>query len=87
MKGCFGCETAFLFDPLFGFLQMPEETSPVLINTGSNVRGEPLVYSPDDAYRCFMATDMDYLVMENYLFRKEEQPENTDIKKGALDLD
>ena len=60
---------------------------PVLINTSFNVRGEPLVCTPEDAYRCFMATDMDYLVIENYLFRKEDQPENLDIIKGALGLD
>ena len=40
---------------------------PVLINTSFNVRGEPIVASPEDAYRCFMRTEMDYLVMENIL--------------------
>lgn len=47
----------------------------VLVNTSFNVRGEPIVCTPEDAYRCFMRTEMDYLVMENYLFKKEEQPE------------
>jgi carbamoyltransferase len=47
---------------------------PVLINTSFNVRGEPIVYTPEDAYRCFMRTDMDYLVMENVLLTKTEQP-------------
>ena len=46
----------------------------VLINTSFNVRGEPIVCTPEDAYRCFMRTDMDYLVIGNYLFDKNEQP-------------
>ncbi len=48
---------------------------PVLINTSFNVRGEPIVNTPEDAYLCFMRTEMDYLVMENILLRKEEQPQ------------
>jgi carbamoyltransferase len=48
---------------------------PVLINTSFNVRGEPIVYTPEDAYRCFMRTEMDYLVMENILLAKAEQPQ------------
>jgi carbamoyltransferase len=48
---------------------------PVLVNTSFNVRGEPIVCSPEDAYRCFMRTEMDYLVMENFLLAKEHQPE------------
>ena len=47
---------------------------PVLINTSFNVRGEPIVCSPEDAYRCFMRTEMDYLVMENVLLDKNGQP-------------
>jgi carbamoyltransferase len=47
----------------------------VIINTSFNVRGEPVVCTPDDAYRCFMRTEMDYLVVGNYLFDKKEQPE------------
>jgi len=47
----------------------------VIINTSFNVRGEPIVMSPDDAYRCFMRTEMDYLVVGNFLFGKREQPE------------
>lgn len=46
----------------------------VLVNTSFNVRGEPIVCTPEDAYRCFMGTDMDILVIENFLFRKDEQP-------------
>jgi carbamoyltransferase len=48
---------------------------PVMINTSFNVRGEPIVCSPVDAYHCFMGTDMDVLVLENCLLLKEEQPE------------
>lgn len=47
---------------------------PVLINTSFNVRGEPIVGTPDDAYRCFMRTEMDYLVLENVLLKKGDQP-------------
>lgn len=47
---------------------------PVLINTSFNVRGEPIVYSPEDAYLCFMRTEMDYLVMQNILLDKAKQP-------------
>ena len=49
--------------------------TPVLINTSFNVRGEPMVNSPADAYRCFMATGMDALVLESFLLLKEDQPE------------
>ncbi len=48
---------------------------PVLVNTSFNVRGEPIVCTPEDAYRCFMRTEMDYLVLENTLLAKSEQPE------------
>ena len=47
----------------------------VLVNTSFNVRGEPIVCTPTDAYRCFMRTEMDYLVIENFLLDKTEQPE------------
>jgi len=47
---------------------------PVVINTSFNVRGEPIVCTPEDAYRCFMRTEMDYLVVGNYVFIKQEQP-------------
>jgi carbamoyltransferase len=53
---------------------------PVIINTSFNVRGEPIVCSPADAYLCFMRTQMDYLIMGNYLLDKTEQkPLDTDI--------
>ncbi len=47
----------------------------VVINTSFNVRGEPIVATPEDAYRCFMRTAMDALVVENYIFLRDEQPE------------
>ena len=47
----------------------------VIINTSFNVRGEPIVRSPKEAYTCFMRTEMDYLVLGNYLLDKKEQPE------------
>ncbi len=47
---------------------------PVIINTSFNVRGEPIVCSPEDAYRCFMRSDMDVLVLENFLLEKAAQP-------------
>ncbi|MGA8761377.1 MAG: carbamoyltransferase C-terminal domain-containing protein, partial [Candidatus Sulfotelmatobacter sp.] len=46
----------------------------VIVNTSFNVRGEPVVCTPDDAYRCFMRTEMDFLVVGNYIFDKKEQP-------------
>jgi carbamoyltransferase len=46
---------------------------PVLINTSFNVRGEPIVCSPEDAYRCFLRTEMDVLVLGNHVLRKEDQ--------------
>lgn len=47
----------------------------VLVNTSFNVRGEPIVCTPEDAYRCFMRTEMDYLVLENYVLAKTDQPQ------------
>jgi carbamoyltransferase len=47
---------------------------PVLVNTSFNVRGEPIVCTPEDAYRCFMRTNIDYLVLWPYLLAKREQP-------------
>jgi carbamoyltransferase len=51
-----------------------ETGCPVVINTSFNVRGEPIVCTPEDAYRCFLATNMDALVLGNFILRKEEQP-------------
>ena len=46
---------------------------PIIVNTSFNVRGEPIVCTPEDAYRCFLATDMDCLVLEDYVLLKEDQ--------------
>jgi carbamoyltransferase len=48
---------------------------PVIVNTSFNIRGEPIVCSPEHAYRCFMATNMDVLVLEDYVLYKQEQPQ------------
>ena len=59
--------------------------SPVLINTSFNVRGEPIVCTPEDAYRCFLATDMDVLVLENCVLLKKEQPNaNANLRADYL---
>ena len=48
---------------------------PMIINTSFNIRGEPIVCTPENAYRCFMATNMDVLVMENFVLYKDRQPQ------------
>ena len=52
--------------------------SGVVINTSFNVRGEPIVCSPEDSYKCFMRTEMDVLTIENFILLKEEQPDFSD---------
>ena len=61
----------------------------LIVNTSFNVRGEPIVCTAEDAYRCFMRTEMDYLVIGNYLFNKKQQPNwnNTDNWKEEFVLD
>jgi carbamoyltransferase len=56
---------------------------PVVINTSFNVRGEPIVNTPHDAYRCFMFTNMDALVLENYVLLKQDQPNAREIDAEA----
>ncbi len=56
---------------------------PVIVNTSFNVRGEPIVCTPRQAYNCFMKTGMDVLVMENNILYKEEQPPYQGGRKGA----
>lgn len=62
---------------------------PLLVNTSFNVRGEPIVESPEDAYRCFMRTEMDCLVLENCILMKGEQPRPVDetVWQNELMLD
>jgi carbamoyltransferase len=66
-----------------------ESNCPVLVNTSFNVRGEPIVCTPEDAYRCFMRTEIDYLVIENCLLSKSDQPvwEETDNWREEFELD
>jgi len=61
----------------------------VIVNTSFNVRGEPIICTPEDAYRCFMRTEMDVLVIENYILFKEEQPvwKETEDWRSELELD
>jgi len=54
-----------------------------MINTSFNVRGEPIVCSPAEAYACFMATDMDALVIEEFVLLKEEQPAANRVGREA----
>jgi carbamoyltransferase len=64
---------------------------PVIVNTSFNIRGEPIVCTPEDAFHCFMATDMDYLVLENYLLTKTAQPsaliQDIETYQSKYDLD
>lgn len=62
---------------------------PVLVNTSFNVRGEPIVCTPEDAYRCFMRTNMDYLVINNLVLEKSSQPawENDTQWQSEFELD
>ncbi len=59
----------------------------VLINTSFNVRGEPIVCTPGDAYRCFMATEMDYLVIGNHLYKKTQQLDWQDRERWKRKFD
>ncbi|HEY6476904.1 MAG TPA: carbamoyltransferase C-terminal domain-containing protein, partial [Polyangia bacterium] len=56
---------------------------PVVINTSFNVRGEPIVESPADSYRCFMGTNMDALVVENFLLLRDQQPQDALVDRQA----
>lgn len=56
---------------------------PVIINTSFNVRGEPIVNTPADSFRCFMATNMDALVIENFLLMRNEQPESINFDRES----
>jgi carbamoyltransferase len=63
----------------------------VIVNTSFNIRGEPIVCTPQDAYRCFIASDMDVLVLENFVLYKSEQPAQTESDRakyiGSFSLD
>lgn len=60
---------------------------PMLINTSFNVRGEPIVCTPEHAYHCFMETEMDVLIIGNYLLKKEQQPKSNQIERREFDFD
>ena len=64
---------------LYSLLELFEEQTGcgVLVNTSFNVRGEPVVCTPEDAYRCFVNTEMDYLVLGNCLLDRAQQPRQT----------
>ncbi len=57
---------------------------PVLVNTSFNVRGEPIVCTPEDAFRCFMGTEIERLVIGNCVLRKEDQP--TSLRRDYKEL-
>ena len=58
----------------------------LLVNTSFNVRGEPIVCTPEDAFNCFMNTEMDFLVIGNYLLDKKEQDSALVLKKGKMEF-
>ncbi len=60
---------------------------PVIINTSFNVRGEPIVCSPEDAFRCFMSTEMDYLILGNFVLDKRKQKPTSFKKEISFELD
>ena len=62
---------------------------PTIVNTSFNVRGEPIVCTPQDAYRCFMRTEMDVLVLQNQILFKTEQPktQKDETWKQVFELD
>ena len=55
----------------------------IIVNTSFNVRGEPIVCTPQDAYLCFMRTEMDVLVLEDLVLLKNEQPELEETRTGG----
>jgi carbamoyltransferase len=59
----------------------------VLVNTSFNVRGEPIVCTPDDAYRCFMNTEMDYLILGSYVIERTAQPIKNITRRVAPQAD
>ena len=75
----------------YGLISAFEELTgcAVIVNTSFNVRGEPIICSPEDAYRCFMRTEMDILVMEDCILFKEEQPdwEEKESWQSELEVD
>ena len=80
--------TRFYYDVIEAFHR--RTGCPVIVNTSFNVRGEPIVCTPEDAYRCFMRTEMDVLVLEHFILEKAAQPRDAvedDSWRAALALD
>jgi carbamoyltransferase len=77
----------FYYDIIDAFYRLTG--CPVIVNTSFNVRGEPIVCTPEDAYRCFMRTEMDLLVLEQFILEKAAQPRavEDDSWRAALALD
>ena len=77
-------------DPLlYGLLERFEAATGcgVLVNTSFNVRGEPIVATPDDAYRCFMNTEMDYLILGGFILERAAQPQKALARRFELQPD
>ena len=76
-------------NPLYyGVIKEFEELSgvPILVNTSFNIRGEPIVCTPEDAYRCMMGTGIDYLIMDKFLIARKDNPKDMwDSEKAAKD--
>jgi carbamoyltransferase len=61
---------------------------PMLVNTSFNIRGEPIVNTPEDAIRCFLGTNLDYLIIENYILNKNKQNNKLSFNyKNSYELD
>jgi carbamoyltransferase len=78
----------FYYDVIAAFYRLTG--CPVIVNTSFNVRGEPIVCTPENAYRCFMRTEMDVLVLEQFMLEKSAQPRDAvedDSWRAALALD
>ncbi|MEM6831115.1 MAG: carbamoyltransferase C-terminal domain-containing protein, partial [Bacteroidota bacterium] len=72
----------------YGLIRAFEEQTgcPVLVNTSFNVRGEPIVCRPEEAYRCFMKTNMDVLVLGDFVFLKTQQPAWPDLQDAQVPM-
>ncbi|MCH9729778.1 MAG: carbamoyltransferase [Actinomycetia bacterium] len=77
-----GDTNPFLHDVLAEFEELTG--CPVIVNTSFNVRGEPIVCTPEDAYRCFMNTEMDYLVLEDHVLEKKQQPDRANREPFSI---
>ena len=73
---------AFYYDVLASFDELTG--CPVVVNTSFNIRGEPIVCTPEDAYRCFMNTEMEYLILEDHLLDKRQQPDRENRELFAV---